>query len=126
MSIIQKILSLFGQEKKSSMSLQEEVAVLNQYLVKSLQSGTFAACAKPEEVLEHTGKVKEIIQALSDNGQLKADRKTIDYALGNIQSQENMIKTGYAGYKAGDLAIYNSIVGNSISEILKEIRLFVN
>ena len=121
MAFLQKFKTLFGLKKEKSITLQEEMNCLNALIAKSLQNGNTAEGVKPDDVLVHTRKVKEIIVSLFEDGHLNIDKKTVDYILGNISSQENMIKTSYAGYAMGDVSIYTSQVGASLSEILKDI-----
>lgn len=94
---------------------------LNAHVAKSLQNGNMAEGVKPDDVLVHIRKVNEIIISLFENGYLNIDKKAVDYIIGNISSQEIMIKTSYAGYAMGDVSIYTSQVGASLSEILKDI-----
>lgn len=127
MYIFKKLFSkLFGEKKtEDTITLQQEINVLNQMVSMSLISGANASALSPDTILLHTAKVKKIIITLFNDGKLKIDRSTLDYLLTNIATQENMIKTSFAGYAMGDVSIYNSQVGSSIMEILKDIRTFV-
>ena len=125
MTFIQKLKTLFGWNKEKATTLQEEMECLKVLIAQSLQNSNTADGVKPDDVLLHTTKVKEIIVSLFEKGHLNIDRKTVDYILGNITSQENMIKTCYAGYAMGDVSIYNSQVGASLTEILKDIVTLV-
>ena len=128
MSIFKNLLSkLFNKKNEVNIvTLQQEITVLNQMVETSLINGDNSSVLSPDNILFHTTKVKEIIIRLYDDGQLKMDRKTLDYLLTNIATQENMITSSGKGYGISSPDIYNSQVGSSIMEILKDIQIFVN
>lgn len=128
MSIFKNLLSkLFSKKNEVDLiTLQQEINVLSQMASMSLISGANSLALSPDKILFHTAKVKEIVIRLYDDGQLKMDRKTLDYLLTNIATQENMITSSGKGYGISSPDIYNSQVGSSIMEILKDIKIFVN
>ena len=128
MSIFKNLLSkLFNKKSEvNKVTLQQEITVLNQMVETSLINGDNSSVLSPDNILIHTAKVKKIVIRLYDDGQLKMDRKTLDYLLTNIATQENMITSSGKGYGITSPDIYNSQVGSSIMEILKDIQIFVN
>lgn len=128
MSIFKNLLSkLFNKKSEvNKVTLQQEITVLNQMVETSLINGDNSSVLSPDNILFHTAKVKKIVIRLYDDGQLKMDRKTLDYLLTNIATQENMITSSGKGYGITSPDIYNSQVGSSIMEILKDIQIFVN
>lgn len=122
-----KLLSkLFGKKNEVHfVTLQQEINLLNQMVLMSLKSEPDLSPIPHETILLHTAKVKEIIINLFNDGQLNMDRKTLDFLLSNIATQESMIISSYRGYSLVNPDIYNSQIGSSISEILKDIHLFV-
>lgn len=127
MSLFKKLLSkLFGGKKaEDATTLQQEINVLNQMVSMSLLSGANASALSPDTILLHTAKVKKIIITLYNDGKLKMDRSTLDYLLTNIATQENMIISSGKGYGISSPDIFNSQVGSSILEIIKDIQTFV-
>ena len=127
MSIFKKLLSkLFGGKKaEDTTTLKQEINVLNQMVSMSLISGPNSSALSPDTILLHTAKVKKIIITLFNDGKLKMDRSTLDYLLTNITNQENMIISSGKGFGVSSPDIFNSQVGSSITEILKDIQIFV-
>lgn len=127
MSIFKKLLSkLFGEKKADDVTtLQQEMKVLNQMVSMSLINGSNPSALSPDVILLHTAKVKKIIITLFNDGKLNMDRSTLDYLLTNIATQESMITSSGKGYGINNPDIFNSQVGSSILEILKDIRTFV-
>lgn len=127
MSLFKKLLSkLFGGKKaEDTITLQQEINVLNQMVSMSLISGANASALSPDAILLHTAKVKKIIITLFNDGKLKMDRNTLDYLLTNIATQESMITSSGKGYGISSPDIFNSQVGSSIMEIIKDIQTFV-
>lgn len=127
MSLFKKLLSkLFGEKKTEDITtLQQEINVLNQMVSMSLISGANASALSPDTILLHTAKIKKIIITLFNDGKLKMDRSTLDYFLTNIATQENMIISSGKGYGISSPDIFNSQVGSSILEIIKDIQTFV-
>ena len=127
MSIFKNLLSKHFSKKNEVdlITLQQEINVLSQMASMSY-SGANSLALSPDKILFHTAKVKEIVIRLYDDGQLKMDRKTLDYLLTNIATQENMITLSGKGYGISSPDIYNSQVGSSIMEILKDIKIFVS
>ena len=127
MSIFREILSklIGGKKVEETTTLQQEINVLNQMVSMSLINGANSSDLSPDKILFHTAKVKEIVIRLYNDGQLKMDRKTLDYLLTNIAMQENMITSSGKGYGISSPDIYNSQVGSSIMEILKDIQIFM-
>lgn len=127
MSLFKKLLSkLFGgKSAEDATTLQQEISVLNQIVSMSLIPGSNSPALSADAILFHTAKVKEIINMLYIDGRLKMDRQTLDSLLSNISSQERMIETCSKAYSISGPDIYNSQVGSSISEILKDIHMFV-
>lgn len=123
MSFINKLLTLLGINTKSfEEQLNNEIMILKDLQIKSLQPSVTFDDISPIMVLNHTGKIKNIIQNAFKNGLLPKDYRTVKYVLNNISEQENMIKLSGNGY-INDFSIYSSQVGASIGEIFKDLLL---
>lgn len=127
MSLFKILLSkLFGRKNiEDTTTLQQELNALNRMVSMSLINDSNSSGLTPDAILLHTAKVKKIIITLFNDGKLKMDRTTLDYLLSNIAAQENMIITSGKGYGISNPDIFNSQVGSSILEILKDIKTFV-
>lgn len=126
MSFFKRILTVFGIQKEN---LEEQFNVelknLKDIQIQALLPGVNIEDISPEIVLNHTGKIKELIVKLQRKGLLNKDDKTVNYVLSNIAMQENTIVSFGKGY-SNDVSIFASQIAAGISEILKDIALLLH
>ena len=121
-SVLKKLLSLYGNDEFRRNELRDEVDALNSIMSKSLKIPCDVEEISPTIILKHTESIKKNISLYLERGVLN-DESSANYVISNIEDQERMIQLSDAAYKVGDVEIYASQVGASISEILKDISL---
>ena len=129
MSLFKKILTILGIKRNTleddTVKLKKELVILHELQQKSLLPYGRAEDISPAVVLNHTGKLKELISSICQNDGFCKDETKINYVLNNISEQERMIELSGTAYSV-DFPIYSSQVGASIGEILKDVALLMN